>query len=117
VDLGLVPQTQSRKFTYCSGCSMFISFMNAMVSCKSSRFLPDIRSSVPWIETWTLILAPLTALVILRPRSTSIPCLMDMDCLMVPPAAFCAALNSNAPWPPFDVQDTREASPLPGLTS
>ena len=44
---------------------------------KVVTFLPVIRSSFPWIASWTFIFADLTSLLIFRPRSLSIPCLTD----------------------------------------
>ena len=34
---------------------MPISLMKVMVSCRSSRFLPETRSSSPWMASWTRI--------------------------------------------------------------
>ena len=66
--------SQSRKFTYCSGRSKSSSLRSsAMAACRSSRFLPDTRSSSPWMAACTFSLLSLMCLTSLRAWSESMP--------------------------------------------
>src|SRR5580700_7092994 len=86
----------SRKFRYCSGCSTLSPRSTAIAAWRSSRFLADTRSSVPWIAICTFSLLSLTLRTSLRARSASTPWRSAIDWRIVLPLAFSAGLKSSA---------------------
>ncbi|KJU86929.1 hypothetical protein MBAV_000878 [Candidatus Magnetobacterium bavaricum] len=61
--------------------------MLAMIFCKSSIFLPLMRTWSFWISAVTLSLRSLTSLVISFAFSMGMPCCRDIFWRTVPPAA------------------------------
>ncbi|GAB1845894.1 hypothetical protein MyNCGM683_07200 [Achromobacter xylosoxidans] len=75
---------QSRKFSNCNGKSTSVFFNNAIAVCRSSRFLPLIRSLSPLIWLSTLSLAFLIAAISFLATGCSIPCFTVIFCRAPP---------------------------------
>src|SRR5215470_8472791 len=88
----LLHADHSRKFTYCSGCSILRLRATAMAACRSSRFLPTTRTSSPCTDTWTFSLLSLSSRISCLARLASTPCRTITVCFNVLPDAFSGDL-------------------------
>src|SRR6266849_182314 len=78
----------SRKFTYCSGCSILSPRIRAIASCKSSRFLPVTRNSPPCTAACILSLLSLMSRTSCLASTASMPWRNAIVWRTVLPAAF-----------------------------